>query len=259
VELANHKQPMINLIRELFSQKQKTAFTDFANRLSVLYRNAPIDFGGGCSYEKALALGFYIRKYNYQSSIDIGVYRGRSLFPQALAHRRYSKGLVYAVDPYDNAAAVQNDRAEIKQQLKAFANNTDFSQIYKDVTKQVAKHKLSPFVKFIRDKSQNAAKAFEKDRVEFGLIHIDGNHDTAFVMQDVADYFPLLQKGGIIILDDISWDSVKPAYAFLEERMAVAGTCIDDQNDFAVFIDKSVSERLSSASQLLQEIKSFCK
>jgi len=43
-----------------------------------------IDFGGGCSFEKAYVMAWLIANYQLKSTVDIGVYRGRSLFPQAL-------------------------------------------------------------------------------------------------------------------------------------------------------------------------------
>jgi hypothetical protein len=46
---------------------------------------APSDFGGGCSPEKAHVLLWLIKHGRPAASCDIGVYRGRSFFPQALA------------------------------------------------------------------------------------------------------------------------------------------------------------------------------
>ena len=49
-------------------------------------RQIPTDFGGGCTIEKALIMADYIVSEHITYSIEVGVYRGRSFFPQALAH-----------------------------------------------------------------------------------------------------------------------------------------------------------------------------
>jgi hypothetical protein len=54
-------------------------------------------------------------------------------------------------------------------------------------------------------------------------------------MEDVNNYFPLLEEKSFIVLDDISWDSVRPAYSFLENEMILIDKFIDDTNDFALF------------------------
>ena len=59
--------------------------------------------------------------------------------------------------------------------------------------------------------SEKAAVDFAARNMRFGLIHVDGNHDTAKVLRDVELYFPLLRRGGFLVMDDVSWSSVKPA------------------------------------------------
>ena len=39
-----------------------------------------IDFGGGCNLHKAPVMAWLIKQFGLTTSLDIGVYRGRSLF-----------------------------------------------------------------------------------------------------------------------------------------------------------------------------------
>lgn len=250
---------MTKWLNGIINRKKQREFSDFAKVLSDIYLNAPVDFGGGCSYQKALVLGFYIKEFDFKTSVDIGVYRGRSLYPQAIAHRDYSNGIAYAVDPYDNVSAVQNDRPDIQERLDSFAANTDFDKIFDQVVLLATNHGLEKSIKFIRKTSHDASMFFAESNIQFGLIHIDGNHDTLYVMQDVIDYLPLLQSDGIIILDDISWNSVKPAFKYLEDKMLLIGTCIDNQNDFAVFVNKEQKSQQKVSFQILKEAKLFKK
>ena len=45
----------------------------------------------------------------------------------------------------------------------------------------------------------------------FDLIHIDGNHDTHGVLNDLGHCWPALNPGGIIILDDYQFPQIKLA------------------------------------------------
>src|SRR5436190_13237651 len=60
---------------------------------------------GTCSVPKAFMMAWIIRRFKLQTTVDIGVYKGRSLFPQALAHQKYTKGVVYGVDPWSREEA----------------------------------------------------------------------------------------------------------------------------------------------------------
>src|SRR5688572_17741927 len=95
--------------------KEKIAF--IKEKISQMYVDIPVDFGGGCSVLKGTAIALLIAELDLQRSADIGVYRGRSFFPQGMAHETFTGGLVFGIDPYDNVAAEQTDRKDIKRSL----------------------------------------------------------------------------------------------------------------------------------------------
>ena len=194
-----------------------------------------IDFGGGCSASKAYVLASIIRETHTKSSLDIGVYRGRSLLPQALAHRRYTGGIAYGVDPWTKADAAQNDNAALKPSLDRFIDSTDFDAIYREVDERRTAASLQNHCMLLRRTSADAAQEFLNSGLKFGLIHIDGNHDTAAVLRDVVDFAPLLERGGVLVMDDVSWASVQPACDKLASTMRKVFQRIDAANDYAVF------------------------
>ena len=247
----------MKILEKLFGKRKVGKMDDFINSLKEIYKYAPIDFGGGCSYEKALSMCVFIKEFQLKTSVDIGVYRGRSLFPQALAHKCFSGGVAYGIDPYDNIAAKQNDKPELKEVLDNFAMSTDFNQIFKDVVNLLQKNQLSNNCQILREKSENAKVFFLQNNISIGLVHIDGNHDSSFVIQDVHDYLPLIQDGGIIILDDISWDSVKPAMDILNEQCLLIGKITDSKSDFAIFLKNGSSDLITIAKNLFSEIKNY--
>jgi predicted O-methyltransferase YrrM len=59
------------------------------------------------------------------------------------------------------------------------------------------------------------------DQVEgpLDLVHIDGNHDYVRCADDLARWLPKLRAGGVLVLDDTSWDTIHPQYLELQQRM----------------------------------------
>jgi hypothetical protein len=207
-------------------------------------REIPIDFGGGCSVSKAYVIAWLIRRSRFRTSADIGVYRGRSLFPQAVAHRLFTGGTVYGIDPWCAEQAREYDNEELKEAISRFADETDFESIYRKVDALRHEFGCQKSCQLLRKTSSEAASYFKEKGTRFDLIHIDGNHDTQIVMRDVELYWPLLNKNGFIVMDDVSWKSVRPAYEALNRSMSLVFERVDAENDYAVFWNGS--SRLSS-------------
>lgn len=226
--------------------KNKSADNILSNKIREIHSLIPQDFGGGCSHQKAILMALLIRNYELKKTADIGVYRGRSLFPQAIAHQLFSKGMVYGIDPYSNEAAIQNDRPDLQTALDEFVKVTDFQMLYNDVSSIISKNSYENHCMIVRKKSSEAAVDFKNSNTRFGLVHIDGNHDTAFVMEDVNNYFPLLDERSFIVLDDISWDSVKPAFSLLNTEMIFISELNDEANDYALFAKGFSTDEVSN-------------
>lgn len=248
---------MLKLISKLFAKKEMQEYDLLIDQIRKIYKKTPIDFGGGCSYEKALTMAAFIKEFHIDASADIGVYRGRSLFPQAIAHQNYTGGIAFGIDPFSNEAAVQNDNPVLKESLEDFIKTTDFNKIYSQVKNIIVKSKLSQNCKLIREKSEDATKFFMSNGIKFGLVHIDGNHDTEFVLKDVLNYVPLVKKGGIILVDDISWDSVKPGLEAMNKKCHFIGRIINERNDFAIFIKEPDIDQIVKAETLFKTITAY--
>lgn len=198
----------------------------------------PADFGGGCSLSKAYMLAWLIRRYDLRETVDIGVYRGRSLFPQALAHRRFTGGVVYGVDPWSASEAKEWDiNHEDKEGINRFIEQTDWQAIYQEVEAINNQFHYEKHCVLLRQASADAATYFENNTIFFDMIHVDGNHDTGKVTKDIELYVPRLRESGFIVLDDISWESVRPAYDILNTKMTLVFERVDHNrmNDYAVF------------------------
>jgi hypothetical protein len=244
---------MLQRIVNIF--KNKSEENVLSGKIKEIHSLMPQDFGGGCSHQKALLMSLVISKFELKNTADIGVYRGRSLLPQAIAHNLYSNGLAFGIDPYSNEAAVQNDKPDLQTQLDEFINITDFQKLYDDVSNIIKNNNYQNNCILIRKKSSEAAIDFKSNNTRFGLVHIDGNHDTKFVMEDVYNYLPLLEDKSFIVLDDISWDSVQPAFSLLNEEMILIDKFIDTTNDFALFGKGISNEEIEILKKIFKKIK----
>lgn len=211
-------------------------YSDITEVLSKI----PIDLGGGCSLDKAYLLAWLIRRHDMKQTVDIGVYRGRSFFPQALAHNRFTGGMVYGVDPYSAAEAREKDVGSAHHSSEAinrFIERADWQAIRQSVVSMRKEFGYEDHCALLQKTSAEAGTHFEEKRVSFDMVHVDGNHDTDKVMEDVHLHLPRVREDGFIVLDDVSFQSVRPAYEELNARTTLVfeRTDHDGANDFAVF------------------------
>jgi Methyltransferase domain len=62
--------------------------------------------------------------------------------------------------------------------------------------------KIHTGIEFIREFSQSQKTILQLQGRKFDLIFIDGNHEFEYVLQDLRNFFPMLEQGGIMCGDD---------------------------------------------------------
>lgn len=178
----------------------------------------PVDFGGGCSILKGLVLASLIVDRKMTLAVEVGVYRGRSLVPQALAFKALGSGKVVGIDPYSAAEARQTDDHEAAPAaLESYAAETDWDRLYREAGDRLVGLGLGHSSELRRSTSHAAAASFDDASVD--LLHIDGNHDLAAVADDLKCYLPKLKREAYLVMDDASWRAIRPAMATLDESL----------------------------------------
>lgn len=87
-------------------------------------------FGGGSLLSKTYLMAYLILRNNLKTYVEIGVYKGRSLFPVTYAIKQ-NNGISYGIDPYNKDAAREFDVEEdIKKQIDECIVELDFENIY---------------------------------------------------------------------------------------------------------------------------------
>jgi hypothetical protein len=186
---------------------------DEIKKIKKQVKNGPMASGGGT---KLNLIGWLIYNYNLQSTLDLGVYYGKSLFSQAFIHNEYTNGIVYGIDPYNREDFKQLDPGSSPVEVvNNYADTTDFEEIYNYVIDSISAFGYGKNITFLRQRSDKAIDYFIENNIYFDLIYIDGNHDTKNVISDVNLYLPRLKDGGFIVLDDIHYKSVSPAYTLV--------------------------------------------
>ena len=168
---------------------------------------------GWCTPRKALWLAELVTSMNGACIGEIGVYGGKSLIPMALAARSRPGAMVYAIEPWSNSVAVGQATSVENDQ---WWREVDLVKIKHGFISAVMDCGLSGVVKLIELPSDEARSAFQEMRGHrFDLLHIDGSHAEGQALADVKNWLPLMAPGGILVLDDISWETVTKARDYL--------------------------------------------
>lgn len=191
---------------------------DFIGELSIFEACAkttfeiPGDFGGGSPVPKTFIMAYLVMDQKLKSFVEIGVYRGRSLFPVAYSIHR-NGGQSIGVDPYSLSDAKENDvTPELRDSINHFLEQLDFDDLYKNVLAYKESCGFGQSISLSRETSQQFFQKAKVRKTKFDIAHIDGNHDTEFVKLDFENCVDSLVDGGFIVFDDIDWPSVRQVY-----------------------------------------------
>lgn len=156
---------------------------------------------GWCSAEKSRSLAETILHGEFRRALEIGVFGGSSLLPQAMAFQHLGSGIVYGIDPWTKDAALE----EMKEQVHVdwWSKNVDLDEIHRHCLGHVLRLGLEPHCMLIRDKAEHVVDLFEDGSID--LLHIDGNHSEALSYKDAVLYLPKVKIGGVIYFDDVDW------------------------------------------------------
>jgi predicted O-methyltransferase YrrM len=158
------------------------------------------EISGWCKPEKAQALVETILSRQPELCVELGVFGGSSLIPQALALKDLGKGRVVGIDPWKTDAALEemNDSRNIE-----WWGKQDLESVYRHCEGNIKKYGVAQYCHLIRDKAENVVNSFADASI--GMLHIDGNHAELPAYKDATLWLPKVQSGGIVFFDDVWW------------------------------------------------------
>lgn len=178
---------------------------------------------GWCTPAKAYAMVDLIMRTSPRTVVEIGVFGGRSLIPQAMALRINSSGCSYGIDPWRIEPAVEGNLSEAD---KKWWSEVDLNDIHRSCMDTIWNLKLEEYCVIIRAASQHCPQLFGGG---IDILHIDGTHSEEVSVRDVKFYLPQVGRGKYIWFDDTDWTTTGKAVAMLEsacERIDNVGTCV---------------------------------
>lgn len=146
-----------------------------------------------------------------QVVVEIGVFAGRSMIPQALALKENGLGRIYGIDPWRLESAIEGENEANRDW---WSKNVDLHQMHRLTVEAIWKYGLDERAIIIRAASQDAVTLFADDSID--LLTIDGCHSEVASCRDVRLYLPLVKFGGTIIFDDSDWQSTAKALSMLD-------------------------------------------
>lgn len=146
--------------------------------------------------------------------VEIGVYGGASLlhWVDRVHAARTTLGesrdvQVLGIDPFEtislfNGVSEENTSKNIVKAARDF-----LSENHKRLEEIIMRHNLEDILRILCTTSSNAHSEIENETID--VLHIDGDHSTQGVYEDLINYWPKMKSGSVVIGDDAYWPSVQ--------------------------------------------------
>ncbi|MGC4006335.1 MAG: class I SAM-dependent methyltransferase [Pirellulales bacterium] len=178
----------------------------------ALAANMDLASYGWCTPKKAAALAQSIYDIRPNLVVEIGIFGGRSLLPIAVSMKYLGQGVVYGIEPWSNSVAVEVPTNPTNDE---WWSTVDLNAVKRACFEHLLKYDVIGQAKILECRS---TEAFMFLNGKIDMIHVDGNHSAEQALDDVKIAYNAVMSRGHIWMDDIRWESVKPAMRFLYDN-----------------------------------------
>lgn len=159
-----------------------------------------------CTDESRHIISNYANNITNGIIVEIGVLGGATLL-SLIDLAQKNNNIIYGIDPFEkinifNGVDENDTDPNMVQNARAFFKNNRLI-----LQKIIKEYNLDNNLKILHDNSASVVDTFADKSIN--LLHIDGDHSTLGVYEDLTKYYPKMAKGGVIIGDDFKWISVK--------------------------------------------------
>lgn len=166
---------------------------------------------GWCDPAKGIALADLVLQHHPRVCVEIGVFAGKSLLSTAIGLREAQDGgVIHGIDSWSTSDCI----VDVAPADKDWWSKLDIESIYREFLGHVVESKLSEHVRVLRMSSLEAAKVVPSP---IHLLHIDGCHSEWSSTSDVCLWLPRVAPGGIVVMDDVNWESTQTAVRFVQK------------------------------------------
>jgi tRNA G46 methylase TrmB len=129
-----------------------------------------------------------IEENDYNSFLEVGVWRGENLIPIA---EKFPKVKCYGVDPYSGSSFDNYYKGEIM----ALVDANYYDSLYQEINNKTTKLRN---VDIIRASSTEAALNFDDESLD--VVFIDARHDYQSCKNDILTWLPKVKQGGYCLV-----------------------------------------------------------
>lgn len=169
---------------------------------------------GWCSLEKAEHLAQLIVGGKPSLVVEIGIFGGRSLLPQAMALRYNKQGVVVGIDPWRRAATVEGG---VGAENHAWWSNLELHTVHSDFMENLWRLELGRWCLPWRCGAEECFGMFQPQSID--ILHVDGNHSELVSCRDLDLYLPRVRHGGYVWIDDSHWNELKAAVKRMDAEL----------------------------------------
>jgi predicted O-methyltransferase YrrM len=152
--------------------------------------------------------------------VEIGVFAGGSLIPQALGLKENGFGRIFGIDPWSRRAALDQifvanpeTPAEDEAIARKWWAEVDLNRMHQLCMEGIWRYGLDHHAVIIRAESQDCPDLFE----QIDILYIDGSHSEEASCRDVEMYLPRVRPTGHVWFDDAHWTSTQKAIHMIED------------------------------------------
>jgi predicted O-methyltransferase YrrM len=156
--------------------------------------------GDWCSVDKALALTTLIVGLRPKIVVELGVWRGGSAIPMAIALHRLGAGRLIAIDSWSAESSIAGQEVAHAQWWGEKMGDAGHELALETFMGRLAKHKIGQEICWVV--RQRTDEAIVPESID--LLHHDANHGPQVVL-DIQRWVPAIRVGGVLVIDDLNW------------------------------------------------------
>lgn len=168
--------------------------------IKTVLKTLPV--GSWCTQEKAMRMAETVQERRPKVCVEIGVFGGDTLVVVAQALRHNGEGVVYGIDPWSNADAVEGMTDGDGLQ---WWGKVDLEAKLREVKLKRRVLMLERHSELLHSRSDDPATLamFANSSIDF--FHLDGNHGKQQCLSDCRLWLSKLLPGCTIFVDDVGW------------------------------------------------------
>ena len=141
-----------------------------------------------------------INKIKPNLIIEVGTWKGQSAINMARNLKKTNpQGKIYCVDTWLGAVEFWDTLNNAERSLN---QKFGYPQIYYQFLSNCIHENVLDVIIPFPTTSSIASKYFKAKQIKADMVYVDASHDEVDVLQDIQNYLPLVNHGGVLFGDD---------------------------------------------------------